>query len=473
MLEGLEISILNLSEVLKNNEKLFRLEAEYFKNEYLKIERKFEYSPTIENENAKIVCGPFGSNLLDTLYKEKGILVVRPFNLKKSKIEQDNLVYIDESDVEKNNLKTFEKGSLLFSRVGDIKIGVLTEEKITISPNIIAADFGDDTTAKFLCVFYYTYFGYKQIERQLKISAQPTISTEIISNLKFPKVSYNFKSFIASQLNKSFELDNQSRETYTQAENLLLETLGLKDFEPSKEPVNIKNFSESFGSSGRLDAEYYQVKFEQVVNKIKTGSYDRLADLVHIKKSIEPGSKAYSEEGLPFIRVSDYNKFGLSEPDKKLSTAFCKENKEKLHELKPKKETILFSKDGSVGTAFMLRENANFITSGAILHLSVRDKKKITPEYLTLVLNSKLVQLQAERDAGGSIILHWRIEEIENVVVPVVEFSIQEKISELIEESFTLKKQSEQLLELAKTAVEKAIEQDEETAINYIRDMTT
>src|SRR5690606_14497233 len=104
--------------------------AEYFKNEYLKIERKLEHSPTIENENAKIVCGPFGSNLLDTLYKEKGILVVRPFNLKKSKIEQDNLVYIDESDVEKNNLKTFEKGSLLFSRVGDIKIGVLTKEKV-------------------------------------------------------------------------------------------------------------------------------------------------------------------------------------------------------------------------------------------------------------------------------------------------------------------------------------------------------
>lgn len=55
---------------------------------------------------------------------------------------------------------------------------------------------------------------------------------------------------------------------------------------------------------------------------------------------------------------------------------------------------------------------------------------------MTLVLNLPIVQLQAERDAGGSIIQHW--------------------------------KPSEQLLEVAKKAVEIAIEQNEATAIDYI-----
>ena len=84
----------------------------------------------------------------------------------------------------------------------------------------------------------------------------------------------------------------------------------------------------------------------------------------------------------------------------------------------------------------MLRKDEDLITSGAILHLTVKDKTQILPEYLTLVLNSKLVQMQAERDAGGSIILHWRVSEIENVVVPIIDYPIQEQIAALVEESF-------------------------------------
>jgi type I restriction enzyme S subunit len=139
-----------------------------------------------------------------------------------------------------------------------------------------------------------------------------------------------------------------------------------------------------------------------------------------------------------------------------------------VEKLKPKKETILFSKDGSVGTAYMLRNDAEFITSGAILHLKVKDIMQIIPEYLNLALNSKLVQMQAVRDAGGSIILNWRVGEIENVVVSKIEYTKQQEIAELVEESFLLKKQSEQLLETAKRAVEIAIEEGEEVGLEYL-----
>jgi restriction endonuclease S subunit len=107
--------------------------------------------------------------------------------------------------------------------------------------------------------------------------------------------------------------------------------------------------------------------------------------------------------------------------------------------------------------AYMLREDADFITSGAILHLTVKNSK-VLPEYLTLALNSEAVKMQAERDAGGSIILHWRMEEIENVVVPVVPYEIQQQIAELIEKSFYLCEESKQLLNEAKDMVEKEIE---------------
>ena len=77
--------------------------------------------------------------------------------------------------------------------------------------------------------------------------------------------------------------------------------------------------------------------------------------------------------------------------------------------------------------------------------------------------------MQAERDAGGSIILHWRKEEIEKVVVPIIDFKKQQQIASFVEESFHLKAESEILLEVAKKAVEMAIEEGEGEAMEYLK----
>lgn len=214
--------------------------------------------------------------------------------------------------------------------------------------------------------------------------------------------------------------------------------------------------------TGRLDAEYYQPKYQEMINKITSKPHSRLADLVHIQKSIEPGSDVYTEDetGLPFLIVADYSKFGLTKPQRRLAKSFVTENKTKIDNLKPKKNSILFSKDGSVGEAYRLRDDADFITSGAILNLKVKDENIVLPEYLTLALNSVLVRTQAERDAGGSIILHWRVNEINNALVSLVNMDTQHKIASTVEESFKLKAESERLLDVTKRAVEIYIEQD-------------
>ena len=109
----------------------------------------------------------------------------------------------------------------------------------------------------------------------------------------------------------------------------------------------------------------------------------------------------------------------------------------------------------------------NFISSSGILHLTVKDNA-VLPDYLTLVLNSKLVRLQAERSAGGSIIQHWKQSEIENVSIPILPMSSQQKITAKVRESFALRAESKRLLDLAKHAVEVAIEQGEEKAMDMI-----
>lgn len=112
------------------------------------------------------------------------------------------------------------------------------------------------------------------------------------------------------------------------------------------------------------------------------------------------------------------------------------------------------------------------IPSGGILRL----KKKIDTinhEYLTLVLNSTLTQEQVNRDVGGSVILHWRTDQIQGTMIPILPDEKQTQIQQKVIESFNLRHQSKHLLECAKRAVEIAIEQDEHTAIDWLETETS
>ena len=70
------------------------------------------------------------------------------------------------------------------------------------------------------------------------------------------------------------------------------------------------------------------------------------------------------------------------------------------------------------------------------------------------------VLLQAERDAGGSIIQHWKPSEIEDVIIPILPTSEQVTISKMLQQSFTLRKESKRLLQEAIQIVETAIEEN-------------
>ena len=76
--------------------------------------------------------------------------------------------------------------------------------------------------------------------------------------------------------------------------------------------------------------------------------------------------------------------------------------------------------------------------------------------------------MQSQRDAGGSIIKHWKPSEIGEVLIPIIDINIQTQIEEKIKESFRLKEESKRLLEVAKRAVEMAIEKGEDLAMGFI-----
>lgn len=479
MLEGLEIKEVNFKKLFLNNLK-FRLDDEFFLKKYLSAEKKIRKVAHDKLENIISLLtdyhanGSYASlnNNVTLLDKPGYAYMVRSTDLENLDFDS-SVKYVDKHAYNFLKKTKLYGNEILINKIGNpgnVYLMPKLDKLATVGMNLFMFRLKNETcyTPEFLYVFFNSKIGQNIIFRHVNGTVPLSIDKDAVRSLLIPQKSHVFQSNISKLVKAAFSRLLKSKNYYRDSEKRFSDLFQINKIKNSSSTINIKSLKDSFLNTGRMDAEYYQPKYEKIVNIIKSNNYAQLQDLVNIKKSIEPGSEAYNNKGIPFLRVADYNKFGINKIEKRLSKEFIEENELDIDALKPSKGTILFSKDGSVGTAYNLKENADFITSSAILHLTIKDKSNIKPEYLSLVLNSDLVQLQAERDAGGSIILHWRIDQIKEILVPILNYNIQEEISDKIEQSFELKKQSEQLLELAKTAVEKAIEEDEEKAIDYI-----
>ena len=323
--------------------------------------------------------------------------------------------------------------------------------------------------SEYVALFMMSEYGALQSLRGGSGGVQQMITLERLRKFVIPFFSNDFSEITKALYNEAKNCRIESQEKYSQAENLLLEILGLKDFEPSKEPVNIKTFSESFGSSGRLDAEYYQPKYEEIEKKIISLKHSNLGDTI-LKINTGEYSPTYflkgEQEGLTFYIRSTNIKGGIIEFDESYYV--------------PQKDFIRFAKEGDIVTARVgsigvfgevRKELEGAVYSDNVL--CFRLPKEYISSVYTLLFNTKVYFELIDRLARGSVQQRLNQETLKELEIPFIDLQNQLNISELIEESFTLKSQSEQLLELAKTAVEKAIEENEEKATNYINEKLT
>jgi restriction endonuclease S subunit len=458
-----------------NIKNIFRLDAEYFHPIALKYESLISrhHGKTFRDIKCKVVSGPFGSSLRSEAYISSGVPFLRISDLNDFFIFKDNIVYISEKDNNKLSSSQLKVGDLVLSKVGNT-IGIVSKITADIGNcNISENNLGirlpkniSDSFRDYILSYLNSKIGQIQILRLISGNAQPKLNVYDIENLCFPIFSNNFYNQISNLVEESFKQIQISKILYKQAKQLLLSELGLLNWKLKQEFAFVKKFSDT-QQAERMDSEYFQPKYEEIVEAIKRykGGFDELENLIEIKKSIEPGSEAYQENGIPFVRVSNLSKFELSNNNQQF---ISKKLYDELKKYQPQKGEILLSKDATPGIAYYLNEvPKQMIVSGGILRLKI-ESHQILPEYLTLVLNSVVVQKQIERDVGGSIINHWKPDQIKTTIIPILDNAKQKEIKKLIEKSFFNKEQSKLLLEIAKRGVEIAIEKNEEEAEKWI-----
>lgn len=473
----LEISVVKYSEVQTDNESK-RIDSEYFKQAYLENEKILKnLSIGCEKLGNLIYKMTGGATPLGADYPERGIPFLRVQNIMPNYFNLNDIVYISNEDDEFLKRSKLKIKDVLLTITGAYgKAAVVYKDLVGANINQHSVKIEvKNINPYFLATFINSKHGQLQCHKKITGVTRPALDYRAIKNFLIPMFSKEFQLEIETMVKDSHKALENSKKLYKEAEKILYEALGLDAENPLESilsfreknkvihnhlkrykrlNISIRTYKESYLKTGRLDAEYYQEKFRKNEILIKNFAHAKLSDLVNIQKSIEPGSEAYQDDGIEFIRVANLGKFELSKSYIYLDKIkFISE----LERLYPQKDMILLTKDGSIGIAYCVPENLNCITSAAILHLKIKDKNIILPQVLTLIINSIIGQLQAQRDSGGAIISHWTISEIENILIPLLDLKTQRKIEAKVKQSFELRDKSKELLENAKVKIENAI----------------
>jgi restriction endonuclease S subunit len=433
-----------------------RLDAEYYQPEYLEYSKKLINFPTIGELVEKILH----PKEITRVYSHEGILYLLAQNVRSDYIDWSGKARMPfkTRDLIKQNLLKDSDVVIVRSGVnyGDTACFEKLEEDVFASADVLVVR-PNKINGRYLATFLNTQIGKSLLKRLGYGAAQPHIAPSSIKDLHVPIVSKRDEEEIIKIISDSKNFEKQSELFYSQAENLLLEELGLSSFAKAtadeKDLFSIVNLFD-VKTANRIDAEYFQPKYDKLISKIKKQNSKLLGEIVSIKKGIETGAEEYQDEGKLFIRVSSLTKQGIIDKDQKyLSDELYQKLKK---DFEPRVGEILLTKDATPGVAYAIKEPVEGIISGGILRLKL--KEGVDAEYVALCINSIIGQMQAGRDAGGSIIAHWRPEQIENLVIPILPKPIQQKIADLIRTSHSARKKAKELLEEAKRKVEEMIE---------------
>lgn len=310
-------------------------------------------------------------------------------------------------------------------------------------------------TPQLLTVYLNSKYGRSEIERHQMISIQTNFSPERFKKCRIPYFSQPFQTAVSDMVNKAYVNLKNSKSLYTATEQYLLNSLGFNDFVPSDNKISIRGLAASFRSSNRIDAEYYQLKYEDIENVICSNEtvFCRINDGV-----FTPHNQDYK-----YIELSD---IGTSGNIIGCTVAPLDKLPSRARRMVKHNQIIVSSIEGSLSSCAIIPEEYD----GALCSTGfyIAEASAINPETLLVLFKSAPIQALMKKWCSGTILTAISKSSLEKIPLPKISTLDQQKIASNVQKSFSLRHQSEQLLDMAKRTVEMAIEGDEDTAMKWL-----
>jgi len=268
----------------------------------------------------------------------------------------------------------------------------------------------------------------------------------------------NFKEIVE----KSEDIHTQSENLYSEAESLLLEELNLKDYKSDTQNIAEVSLSQMLQVS-RMDAEYFQPKYAQFIEHLQNykNGCETFANVIQLHTAnINPKSKI----NYKYIELSNIGNNGeITGFTEDLGMNLPSRARYQVQE----NQVILSSIEGSLSSIALITEEYNgaFCSTGFYPISS----QIINPETLLVFFKTLGGQTQLKRGCNGTILTSINKDELLQTIIPLIPQTLQKQIAQKVQKSYVLRKESKRLLEVAKKSVEIAIEQNEETAMEFLK----
>ena len=449
-----QISIIQKSDIIKAG----RFDAEYFKPEYLQdltVINNHKTKPLsffikdgyrVVYENTEVI-----TKNNDTNQKTVNFLQANDID---GYFLKDNLSKVKYSDWEKYPKGRIKRGEILIEVKGSI-------DKIALVPNdyplntLVTGSLYKFTPAnisgEFLLIWLTCKYGENlktKLKRNLMVHF---IGKDDLYNIPVPIFSNSFQSEIEKIVKSAHQKQAQSKQLYTEAENLLLTELDLLDYQPQHQ-LTFGTIKKEVEQAGRFDAEYFQPKYADIIKRIENyaGGFDTVKNQFNQNKTLSKKD----EEFYNYVEISNIN---ISNGEI-ISNKIDKKNVPANGKRKLFKNDLLISKvrpyRGAI--SFIDFEKENLLGSGAFTVL--QEKTDYKKEVLMIFLKTIAIKdLLLKYNVGTSYPV-IKDEDILQLKIPLISQKIQQKIAKKITQSHQLRTESKDLLELAKLKVEQAIE---------------
>ncbi len=433
-----------------------RYDAEYFKPEYLSIERKFQsFKKVVSLRDASLLITN-GHTPRHADLSVGNIKFLTAEHVEDFKIETTKTKYIKEEPhntelkntiIQKNDIIVTIKG-----RIGNFAvIDFDTNDLFNINQDVGRIVLKDEYNPYYISGFLNSKYGKLFSKRVSTGQINPFLGIGRLETLKIPLLPQSFQIKMEETIKVSYKKRTQSKQLYKEAEELLLEELGLLDYKP-EHTISFETTRKKVTDVVRFDAEYFQPKYEDIIEKIE--SYKDGFDIISNQFSQNKTLSKKDKEFYNYIEISDVNVSNGKITSNKIRVKDIPANgKRKLF-----KDDLLISKvrpyRGAI--SFIDFEKENLLGSGAFTVL--QEKTEYKKEVLMIFLKTIFIKELLLRYNCGTSYPVIKDEDILNLKIPLIKSKIQIKIAEKIQESHKLRKESEELLEKAKKMVEDEIE---------------
>ncbi len=468
-MNGLEAVELKLSKININNEG-FRFDSDYFNKLAIKLQLLIAQKPHINIGKCFDVSKLAGFEYTeyftnDNLNSNNNYIALTSKNVQNGYLELSDYITINQITADKKLVRSkLYKHDIVLSYTGEYRRSVVLEYgNLQLGPNVCRLrNTNNQINSYYLSTFLNSILGQTLLDKEKTLSAQPTVAMSRIRLINIPILTIQFQQQIEILIKIAHQKLEQSKQEYQQAEQILLDELGLDDFKPSNENISIRKLSNSFGTSGRLDSEYYQPRYDDYHNLIThyhNGS-NKLFEICEIKNE---NIVLNDDIEYKYIELSNVNNYG--------NIINCTINIGKLLPSRARRmvntgDVIISSIEGSMQSCAIVSDEYNNAICSTGFYIIT--SKKINSETLLVMFKSQFIQNLLIQNCSGTILTAINKNDFLGIKLPIIVNNIQIDIQNNVKKCFNLKRQSGQLLELAKHAVEVAIEQDEQTAMQLI-----